>query len=133
MLMDLLRTLLRERQRLARLLALLLAMLPGLSGGLGVPRNSPAGGSVSDPYRIIRLATGVEESEELLHAKPRKLTRRAMRRRSLARSFLCRSPRTVYAVAASTVVRPTYPDDEPYTPLRDPHLPPPVWRGPPTA
>jgi len=123
----------RRRQQIGCLLALLLGILPGLSGGLGVPRTTSPGGAVSDPYRLIRLATGAEESEELLHAKPRKLTRRAMRRRSLARSFLCRAPRTVFALAASSVVRPTYPDEEPYTPLRDPHRSPPVWRGPPTA
>lgn len=133
MLMGFIRKVWSERQRLARLLAVLLAILPGLSGGMGVPRTTSPSGAVSDPYRIIRLATSVEEVEELLHSKPRKLTRRAMRRQSLARSYMCRSPRSVFAVAASSVTRPTYPDDEPYTPLRDPHLPPPVWRGPPSA
>jgi hypothetical protein len=133
MLMEFIRMLWRRRQQVGCLLALLLGVLPGLSGGLGVPRTSPPGGAVSDPYRLIRLATGVEEVEELLHAKPRKLTRRAMRRSQLTRSFLCRSPRTAFTVAASPAVRPAYPDEEPYTPLRDPHLSPPVWRGPPTA
>jgi hypothetical protein len=133
MLMGFVRNLWRQRRQIGCLLALLLGILPGLSGGLGVPRTSPPGGAVTDPYRLIRVATGAEEAEELLHAKPRKLTRRAERRQRLARSFLCRSPRTIFTVAASPATRATYPDEEPYAPLRDPHLSLPVWRGPPTA
>lgn len=134
MLMGFVRNMWRQRHRIGCMLALLLGILPALSGGLGVPRTSQSGGAVSDASRLIRLATSAEEAEELLHAKPRKLTRRAERRQRLLRSYLCRSPRSVFTVTASPATRSTYPDEEPYASLRDPHLSPGVSRrGPPTA
>lgn len=133
MLIGFARNLWKWRRQIGCLLTILLAILPALSGGLGVPRTSPSVSAASDAGRLIRLATSAEEVEELLHSKPRKLTRRAERRRQMARSFLCRSPRSMFTVAASPAIRATYPDEEPYAPLRDPHLSLQVWRGPPTA
>jgi hypothetical protein len=68
----------------------------------------------------------------LLHSRPGKLTRRARRKSRMARSYLCRPHRAIYAATESPAVRSAHPD-EPYRPLVDPDLPVPVWRGPPAA